>query len=172
MTELEFIHTVKNIEDRMYRLAKSILISEDEAADAVQEICAKLWTKRTQLDNVSNKEAYFMRAVRNYCLDRLKSKQSKETRFDNISFKTKAFSSEKNYEKKEAYNLVLKLMNALPEKQRVIIQLRDIEGYKFEEIAEIVNMKENAIRTALSRARKTLKEALIKQYEYGLQYNK
>jgi len=36
MTELEFIHTVKNIEDRMYRLAKSIVISQDEAADAVQ----------------------------------------------------------------------------------------------------------------------------------------
>ncbi len=168
MTELEFIHTVKNIEDRMYRLAKSILISEDEAADVVQEICVKLWIKRGQLDNVVNKEAYFMRAVRNYCLDRLKSKQSKESRFDNISFKTQAFSSEKNYEKKEAYHLILKLMNTLPEKQRVIVQLRDIEGYKFKEIAEILEMKENAIRTALSRARKTLKEALIKQYEYGL----
>ncbi len=168
MTELEFIHTVKNIENKMYRLAKSILISEDEAADAVQEICAKLWVKRNYLSNVANKEAYFMRAVRNYCLDRLKSKQSKESRFDNISFKTQAFSSEKNYEKKEAYHLILKLMNALPEKQRVIVQLRDIEGYKFEEIAEILEMKENAIRTALSRARKTLKEALLKQYEYGL----
>jgi len=168
MTELEFIHTVKNIEDRMYRLAKSILISEDEAADAVQEICAKLWTKRKQLSSVTNKEAYFMRAVKNYCLDRLKSKQAKETRYDLISFKTQSFSSEKKYEKKEAYNLILDLLKALPEKQRMIVQLRDIEGYKFEEISKILEMKENAIRTALSRARKSLKEALLKQYEYGL----
>ncbi len=168
MTELEYIHTVKNIEDRMYRLAKSILISEDEAADAVQETCAKLWDKREKLKTVSNREAYFMRAVKNFCLDRLKSKQAKESRYDLISFKTQAFSSEKSYEKKEAYYLILNLMKALPEKQRMIIQLRDIEGYKYEEISAILEMKENAIRTALSRARKTLKEALIKQYEYGL----
>ena len=168
MTELEFIHTVKNIEDRMYRLAKSILISEDEAADAVQEICAKLWIKKDKLKLISNREAYFMRAVKNYCLDRLKSKQAKESRYDHISFKTPSFSGEKNYEKNEAYNLILKLMKSLPEKQRMIIELRDIEGYKFEEIADIMEMKENAIRTALSRARKSLKEALIKQYEYGL----
>jgi RNA polymerase sigma-70 factor (ECF subfamily) len=168
MTELEFIHTVKNIEDKMFRLAKSILISEDEAADAVQEICAKLWLRRDTLDEVSNKEAYFFRAVKNYCLDRLKSKQAKETRYDLVSFKTQGFSSEKKYEKREAYNLILQLMSLLPEKQRMIIQLRDIEGYEFKEIASILDMKENAIRTALSRARKSLKEALIKQYEYGL----
>jgi len=109
-----------------------------------------------------------MRAVKNYCLDRLKSKQAKESRYDIISFKTQDFSSEKKYEKKEAYNLILELMKALPEKQRMIVQLRDIEGYTFEEISKVLEMKENAIRTALSRARKTLKEALIKQYEYGL----
>ncbi len=152
----------------MFRLAKSILISTDEAADAVQEIAAKLWLKKEKLDDISNKEAYFMRAVRNYCLDRLKSKQAQEGRFDDISYKSQSFSSERKYEKKEAYLLILKIMEQLPETQRSIIQLRDIEGYEYKEIAEILDMKENAIRTALSRARKTLKNALIKEYEYGL----
>ncbi len=169
MTELEFINTVKSLEDKMYRLAKSLLISSDEASDAVQEVCAKMWTKKNQLSMIENKNGYFMRSLRNYCLDRLKSKQSQEARYDDISFKTQAFSSEKQYEKKEAYNLILDIMKDLPEKARTIVQLRDIEGYEYDEIAEIMNMKENAIRTSLSRTRKLLKQALLKKYEYGLQ---
>jgi len=168
MTQLEFVSTLKKLEDGMFRLAKSILISTDEAADAVQEVAAKLWVKKEKLDMISNKDAYFMRAVRNYCLDRLKSKQAKEGRFEDISFKTQSLSSEKNYDKKEAYYLIMNLMKQLPETQRTIVQLRDIEGYDYKEIAQILQMNENAIRTALSRARKTLKTALLKTYEYGL----
>ncbi len=169
MTELEFINTVKKLENNMFRLAKSLLVSSDEASDAVQEVCAKLWTKKDKLNVIENKNAYFMRAVRNYCLDRLKSKQSQEGRYDDISFKVQSFSSEKQYEKKEAYNLIIDLMKDLPEKARSIIQLRDIEGFEYREIAEILDMNENAIRTSLSRTRKILKQALLKKYEYGLQ---
>ena len=169
MTQLEFVNTVKRLEDKMFRLAKMMLISTDEAADAVQEVFTKLWIKRDQFNRISNTDAYFMRTVRNYCLDRIKSKQAKESRLDAVSFMMKAPSSEKQYETNEAVSIVEQLMLQLPEKQRLIVQLRDIEGYEFKEIAEILDMNENAIRTALSRARKTLKNALIKQYEYGLQ---
>ena len=84
MTQLEFVNTVKRLEDKMFRLAKMILISTDEAADAVQEVFAKLWIKREQFNRISNTDAYFMRTVRNYCLDRLKSKQAQENRLDNV----------------------------------------------------------------------------------------
>ncbi len=169
MTQLEFVNTVKRLEDKMFRLAKMMLISADEAADAVQEVFTKLWLKRDQFNRISNTDAYFMRAVRNYCLDRIKSKQAKENRLDTVAFMMKAPSSEKQYDTHEAVSIVEQLMMELPEKQRLIVQLRDIEGYEFKEIAQILDMNENAIRTALSRARKTLKNALIKQYEYGLQ---
>ena len=169
MTQLEFVNTVKRLEDRMYRLAKMMLISADEAADAVQEVFAKLWVKKEQLNRIANQDAYFMRAVRNYCLDRIKSKQAQESRLDVVAFKMQAISSEKRYETTEAVSIVEQLMWQLPEKQRLIIQLRDIEGYEFKEISDILDMNENAIRTALSRARKTLKNELIKKYEYGLQ---
>ncbi|HFS66731.1 MAG TPA: RNA polymerase sigma factor, partial [Flavobacteriia bacterium] len=90
-------------------------------------------------------------------------------RLDIVAFMMKAPSSEKRYETNEAVSLVEQMLWQLPEKQRLIVQLRDIEGYEFKEIAEILNMNENAIRTALSRARKTLKNALIKHYAHGLQ---
>jgi len=169
MTQLEFINTVSRLEDRMFRLAKMMLISTDEAADAVQEVFTKLWIKKEKLNNISNRDAYFMRAVRNFCLDRIKSKQAKEGRLDSIQFMVQGASVEKGYDNQEAASLVEQLMMYLPEKQRMIVHLRDIEGYDFKEIAEMLDMNENAIRTALSRARKTLKTELLKQYEYGLQ---
>ncbi len=169
MTQLEFVNTVKRLEDKMFRLAKMMLISTDEAADAVQEVFTKLWVKKDQLNRISNQDAYFMRAVRNYCLDRIKSKQAKESRLDSVAFMMQTQSVEHKYDTKEAVGMVEQMLWQLPEKQRLIIQLRDVEGYEFKEIAEILNMNENAIRTALSRARKTLKNALIKQYEYGIQ---
>jgi len=169
MTQLEFINTVKRLEDRMFRLAKMMLISTDEASDAVQEVFAKLWVKKEQLNSISNRDAYFMRAVRNFCLDRIKSKQASEGRLDKVAFMMKTHSTERQIESNEAISLVEKLMYKLPDKQKLIIQLRDIEGYEFSEIAQMLEMKENAVRTALSRGRKTLKNELTKQYQYGLQ---
>jgi len=172
MTQLEFVNTVNRLEDRMFRLAKMMLISSDEAADAVQEVFAKLWVKKDQLNSISNRDAYFMRAVRNFCLDRIKSKQAQERRLEPVQFMMKAPSDERKQDAQEAVNIVEQLLYDLPEKQRLIVQLRDIEGYEFNEIAEMLDMKENAIRTALSRARKTLKQELINYYQYGLQSNR
>jgi len=172
MTQLEFVNTVHRLEDKMFRLAKMMLISSDEAADAVQEVFAKLWVKKEQLNNISNRDAYFMRSVRNFCLDRIKSKQAQESRIEPIQFMMKAPSDERKQEAEEAASIVEQFLFDLPEKQRIIVQLRDIEGYEFKEIAEILDMNENAIRTALSRARKTLKNKLINHYQYGLQENR
>jgi len=169
MTQLEFVNTVNRLEDRMFRLAKMMLISTDEAADAVQEVFAKLWVKKEQLNNIANLDAYFMRAVRNFCLDRIKSKQAQESRLENVQFMIQARSDERQQDAKEAVSIVEQLLYHLPRKQRLIVQLRDIEGYEFKEIAEILDMKENAVRTALSRARKTLKTELLNYYQYGLQ---
>ena len=172
MTQLEFINTVNRLEDKMFRLAKMMLISSDEASDAVQEVFAKLWVKKDQLNSISNLDAYFMRAVRNFCLDRIKSKQAQETRLEPIQFMMKTESEERKQEAKEAVSIVEQLLYDLPQKQRLIVQLRDIEGYEFREIADMLEMNENAIRTALSRARKTLKKELLNYYQYGLQQNR
>ena len=58
-------------------------------------------------------------------------------------------------------------MQTLPEKQKMIMQLRDIEQFEFSEIAQMLSINETAIRVALSRARKTVREQLIKQYNYS-----
>jgi RNA polymerase sigma-70 factor (ECF subfamily) len=59
-------------------------------------------------------------------------------------------------------------MESLPEQQRMILQLRDVEQFEFAEIAQMLESNETAIRVTLSRARKAVREQLIKQYNYGV----
>ena len=59
-------------------------------------------------------------------------------------------------------------MNDLPEQQKLIVQMRDIEEMEFEAMSIILEMNEQAIRTALSRARKIIREKMIKTHHYGL----
>ena len=59
-------------------------------------------------------------------------------------------------------------METLPEKQKIIMQLRDVEQFGFFEISEMLEINETTIRVTLSRARKTVREQLIKQYNYGV----
>ena len=75
---------------------------------------------------------------------------------------------ETNVEFKDSASIIKRMMNDLPEKQRTIIQLRDVENYEYHEIGEIMNMEPTAIRVALSRARKTLRENFIKKQNYGI----
>ena len=59
-------------------------------------------------------------------------------------------------------------MESLPANQKLILQLRDIEQYEYEEIAKMLDLKPTAIRVSLSRARKTIREQLLKQHSYGI----
>ncbi len=75
---------------------------------------------------------------------------------------------ETDVEFKDSASILKRMMNDLPEKQRMIIQLRDVENYEYQEIGKIMDMEPTAIRVALSRARKTLRENFIKKQNYGI----
>jgi RNA polymerase sigma-70 factor (ECF subfamily) len=77
-------------------------------------------------------------------------------------------SLQKQVELSDSLSWVGKMLEQLPEQQRMILQLRDIEAYEFDEIAEIMDMNPTAIRVALSRARKTIREQLTKTHNYGV----
>ncbi|PKP24179.1 MAG: RNA polymerase subunit sigma-70 [Bacteroidetes bacterium HGW-Bacteroidetes-2] len=171
MQKQEFLDRILPLKDKVYRLAKRILISQDEAEDAVQEVFLKLWNAKDRLDNYTNPEAFTMTMTKNYCLDRLKSKQASNLKIVHHNFKSNDSGAEAQLESKEGIGMVFDIMKKLPEQQRIILQLRDIEEYDFKEIAKILEMNETAIRVNLSRARKAVREQLIKKYNYGITKN-
>ena len=75
MDKVAFLQRILAIQDSMFRLAKSLLKSTEESEDAVQEVLAKLWQNMNKIATLSNIEGYAMTMTKNYCLDRLKSRQ-------------------------------------------------------------------------------------------------
>lgn len=167
MEQKEFLNTILPCKDTLYRLAKRLLVSSDEAEDAVQEVFLKLWKVRDKIDNYRSPEAFAVTMTKNYCLDRLKSKQASNLKIVHSNYKNSE-NIERAIEANEGVELLTKIMQTLPEKQKIIMQLRDIEQFEFAEISQMLEINETAIRVALSRARKVVREQLIKQYNYGI----
>ncbi|MGV6831544.1 MAG: RNA polymerase sigma factor [bacterium] len=168
MTQVEFVNIVMPFKDKIFRLAKRLLISTEEAEDATQEIILKLWSNKAKMEEYKNVEAFAMTMTKNYCLDRLKSKQAQNLKIVHSNYQDNKASLQKQVELNDSVNWVAKIIEKLPEQQRMIIQLRDIEQYDYNEIAKVLNMNETAIRVALSRARKTIREQLTKTHNYGV----
>lgn len=167
MKQKEFLSTVLPYKDKIYRLAKRLLVSSEEAEDAVQEVFLKLWNGKEKIKNYKNPEAFAITMTKNYCFDRLKSKQAANMKIVHSNYKN-SDNIEREIEAKDGVNIVYQIMETLPEQQKTILQLRDVEQFEFAEIAEMMEINETAIRVALSRARKTVREQLIKQYNYGI----
>jgi len=168
MNQTAFLNLVLPFKDKLYRLAKRLLVSNEEAEDATQEILLKLWSNKTKIGSYKNVEAFAMTMTKNYCFDRLKSKQAQNLRIVHSNYKDESIELQKKIEHQDSLDWVGKLMQQLPSQQRMIMQLRDIEQYEFSDIAKVLEMKETAVRVNLSRARKTIREQLIKKHNYGI----
>ncbi len=171
MNQSEFIKVTNTFKDRMFRLAKRLLVSTEEAEDATQEVLVRLWKNRNKLETYSSVEALAITITKNYCLDQLKSKRATEMRIVHSNFTDRQAGLEKQAEDRDSWSWVEKIMETLPEQQKIIIQMRDVEQYEFEEIAKMMDMNETAVRVALSRARKTIREELTKRHSYGIKRN-
>ena len=171
MNQTEFLNKVLPFKDKVYRLAKRLLVSNDEAEDATQELYFKLWKNKAKIESYDNVEAYAMMMTKNYCLDQLKSKRASNLTLIHNNYKDENISLQKEVEVNDSTSIIKKMIDELPEKQKIIIQLRDIENYEYHEIGKVLNMEPTAIRVALSRARKTLREKFVKQQNYGISQN-
>lgn len=167
MTKTEFTDLVVPFKDRLYRLAKRILVSKDEADDAVQEVFLKLWKGKESIGSYKSPEAFAITMTKNYCLDRLKSKQASNLKIVHSNYQTSE-NIEKKIEAIDGVEIVFKIMETLPEQQKIVLQLRDVEEFEFSEIAIMLDSNETAVRVALSRARKTVRDKMIKKYNYGI----
>ncbi len=159
---------VNPFKDKVFRMAKRLLVSTEEAEDATQEVLVKLWHKNNSLDEYKSIEAVAMTMTKNYCLDQLKSKRAGNMRIVHNNFTDREAGLQKQVEDKDTWQWVERIVNDLPEQQKLIVQMRDIEEMEFEEISEVLGMNESAIRTALSRARKAIRETMTKTHHYGI----
>jgi RNA polymerase sigma factor (sigma-70 family) len=167
----EFKIKVFPLKNRLFRLAKQILRDHEDAQDMVQEVFIKLWNRRENLDEYKSIEAFAVVMTRNMCLDKLKAKKYPVENLENLKSDIRDSEPESTSDISDVVRRIHKIIGTLPEQQRSIIQMRDIEGYDHQEIAGIMDMNENAVRVSLSRARKRVREILINQKLYEYQRN-
>ena len=168
MTQTEFLNIVMPFKDKVFRLAKRLLVSTEEAEDATQEILLKLWNNKNKMEEYKNIEAFSMTMTKNFCLDKLKSKQSQNLKIVHSNYQDNNVSLQKQVELNDSVSWVSKIIEDLPEQQKMVIQLRDIEEYDYDEIAKVMDMNPTAIRVTLSRARKAIREKLTNTHNYGI----
>lgn len=168
MTQTDFLNLVMPFKDKVFRLAKRLLVSKEEAEDATQEILLKLWHNKTKLTDYRNVEAFSMTMTKNFCLDRLKSKQAQNLKIVHSNYSDQNTALQQQVEVNDSINWIEKIIENLPQQQKIIIQLRDIEQYEFAEIAKMLGINETAIRVTLSRARKTIRQQLTHTHNYGI----
>ena len=171
MTTEEFKSDVMPVKNKLYRFALRLLGDSEEARDVVQEILLRLWSKREKLNEYRSIEAFAMTMTRNLCLDKIKSPSSRMENFDESREMTDRRTPYSETELADTINLVRMAMNALPEQQRMVVHLRDVEECDFDEIAEITGLSLNNVRVSLSRARKKIRDTLIKINNYEFSNN-
>lgn len=156
------------VQGRLFRLAQFFLRNREEAEDAMQDVLLRLWTNRQQLDTYHSVEALAVQMTKNLCLDRLKSPARQKMADDSglVTAQDEGVSPYRQTELTDSIGLIRRLINELPEQQKFILHLRDVEEYSFEEIETITGLSINNIRVILSRARQRLRESYVKTNNY------
>lgn len=145
----------------MFRLACSILGQSDEAQDMMQDVAEKILRRHGNLKDVENIDAFITRSVQNACIDRIRKRRDTTPKIPELP-------DGRNPDRWSDRQLVQKSLAKLPERQRLAIHLKDIEGYSSKEIADILETDEANVRTLLSRGRRALKEIIEKEERYGI----
>lgn len=157
MENISFRTTVLPLSDRLYRLALRITMNKAEAEDVVQDTLLKVWECREDWNQINNLEAFAIATCRNRALDVVKRAGRDTENLDEMAH----FNSQTPHEQLEAreeISLVRRLMDSLPEVQRTIMLLRDIEGKTYQEIAQTLDISETQVKVYLHRARTKIKE--------------
>lgn len=171
MTVENFLKEVLPLKNKIFRFAKRLLDRHAEAEDITQDVFIKLWSNKEQISEYRNVEAVAMTITKNICLDKLKSKNIRPAELKDNDMLQTASDPHRDTELTDSRSLMRSIINTLPEQQKIIVQLREIEGYEFDEIETITGLNMNVIRVNLSRARKTIREQLVKQYNHGIGNN-
>lgn len=164
MKEVSFKTDILPLKDMLFRLAFRITLNREDAEDIVQETLIRLWNE-TKNQEVENLKAFAMTVCRNLSIDINERKERLNISLNEDIHEQADLSRlpDEEIETQERYGLLNSLINSLPEKQRTAIQLRDIEGRSYKEIAQVMDISESDVKVNIFRARQKIKEKLTKE---------
>ena len=164
----EFKQKFLPLHTQLYRTAFRLMGNAMDAEDMVQEAYLKLWERRDDLGHVANMEAYCTSLIRHICIDAFRRKRPEEDSPPPEEFPlTDNEDAATALERQEDATQLTNLISRLPEGQRTVMTLHDVEGCSYEEIEEATGFTAVNIRVMLSRARKKIREQFERIRNYG-----
>lgn len=168
MSHEDFNTRVLPVKNKLYRFALKFMHDKQEAEDIVQEVLIKVWKQRDRFGELLNFEAWCMKLVRNQSLDRLKSLHYKTLVLEiNPEMASQNKTPYQHAEQVDRMQTIRQLIDSLPEKQQEAIHLRDVEGFSYQQIADIMSINMTLVKVYLFRARNTIKTKLLNAEAYG-----
>ena len=179
MKSVDFRTDILPLKNELYRLALRITLNPMEAEDTVQDTMLKVWNRREQWEEIESIEAYCLTICRNLALDKAKRAETQAARHEEQNRASvggdivqeivdRAQTPEEQAVRRDSVRLVRNLIDQLPEKQRTCMQLRDIEGKPYKEIAEVMGITEQQVKVNIFRARQNIKQKFAETEQYGL----
>ncbi|WP_339250856.1 RNA polymerase sigma factor [Sporosarcina sp. FSL W8-0480] len=158
-TELDVERIVETYGNMLFRICLVLLSNEKDAEDVVQDTFITYLTKSPIFNDAEHEKAWLITIATNRC---------KNMRRYNIIRRHMNINDLQLYSKrKESYGLLDQLIR-LPTKEKIVLLLHYVEGYKVDEIAKILTITSSAVKKRLQRGREILRERYRKENEYGL----
>lgn len=153
MTTKEYNHCVRHLGDDLYRFALRYANLSAAAEDAVQDVFADLWERRSEVES-EGARGWLIRALYRRLVDM--HRHDEVVRNAQVA-QEEAYRQHEDFELKDA---LAHALTTLPEQQRMLVLLRDLEGYEYAEMAQMTGLSEQQVGVYLFRARKQLKKQL------------
>ena len=169
MQEISFRNDILPLKDKLFRLALRITMDRAEAEDVVQDTMIRVWNKRDEWQQFESVEAYCLIVAKNLAIDRSQKKDAQNVELSpEMAEEADTSGPYDRLVNNERMKIIHRLIDELPEKQRLIMQLRDIEGESYKDIAKVLQLTEEQVKVNLFRARQKVKQRYIEIDEYGL----
>lgn len=161
MKTISFQTDILPLKNELFRLALRITQNRFEAEDVVQETMLKVWKGRSEWYKIDNIEAFCLTVCRNLSLDKMRHMDNQVQNIEQESEpadQSYSANPEEQAVQHDRLQLVRQLISQLPEKQRTCMQLRDVEGKSYRDIANIIGISEEQVKVNIFRARQTIRE--------------
>lgn len=146
------------LKSKLYRIAYLWVRDREAANDILQQVFEKAWTKRNDLQAMENPTGWMVKALKNECMQHIRRSKRMESITDLVLEDEEIQESELQTAR---LKMVFQFLDKLPEKQKEVFQLREVEGLTYEEIVGYLEISMDQVKVNLHRARKNLREYLI-----------
>lgn len=153
--EHDIVETVMKYSDMLYKICIVILCNEQDVQDAIQDTFCRYLEKKPQFRDEEHEKAWFIRVATNICRDMMRFK---------IRHPKVSIDEVENILTSPEQKETLQELFSLPVKQKIVVYLHYVEGYRIKEIADILGIAEGAVKMRLMRGKEQMRTAWKEAY--------